>query len=103
MTPNFSEQERLNRARKRVKQLKGFYMHALVYLVVNTFILVVNNNYTSSGESFFQWENFSTAIFWGVGLLIHALTVYAPNFIMGKNWEARKIKQFMEQDAKNNQ
>ncbi|WP_373283068.1 2TM domain-containing protein [Mangrovimonas yunxiaonensis] len=37
MAPNFSEQERLNRARKRVKQLKGLYMHALVYLVVNTF------------------------------------------------------------------
>ncbi|WP_236625361.1 2TM domain-containing protein [Mangrovimonas yunxiaonensis] len=64
---------------------------------------MVNINYTSSGKSFFQWENFSTAMFWGVGLLIHALTVYAPNFIMGKNWEARKIKQFMEQDAKNNQ
>jgi hypothetical protein len=44
---------------------------------------------------------FSTAIFWGIGLMAHALSVFLPSMIIGKDWEERKIKQLMEKEKQN--
>lgn len=87
---------------ERVKRIKGFYTHALVYVVVNIMIIIVNIQNLQEGESYFQFKNFMTASFWGIGLLGHGFSVFAPNFIFGKGWEERKIKQFMEEEKKRN-
>ena len=50
-------------ALKRVKRIKGFYSHLLVYLVVNTMIIIVNIQHLDAGESIFSFKNFSTAFF----------------------------------------
>jgi hypothetical protein len=42
-----------------------------------------------------------TAFFWGIGLLAHGLSVFVPNWIMGQNWEDRKIKEFIEKEKAN--
>ncbi|WP_338731055.1 2TM domain-containing protein [Mangrovimonas cancribranchiae] len=102
MESNFNEQQRIDNARRRVKKLKGFYSHLVVYIVINALLLIINVIYVNPGESFFQWSNFSTMFFWGIGLLAHGLTVFMPKFIMGKDWEERKIKQFMEQEKHHN-
>ena len=97
---NNIEQERYERAAKRVKQIKGFFSHALVYTVINTIIIIFNVQNLQPGESFFQWQHFTTLIFWGIGLLAHGLTVFLPNFILGKDWEERKIQEIMNKDKK---
>ena len=89
-------------ALKRVKKIKGFYTHAIVYVFVNIMIVFLNVKNLDPGESYFQFKNFMTAFFWGIGLLAHGLSVFVPNWIMGQNWEERKIKEFMEKE-KNNQ
>ena len=38
---------------------------------------------------------------WGIGLLAHGLSVFVPNWIMGQNWEDRKIKEFIEKEKAN--
>jgi len=100
MESNFDKQKRLERAKKRVKKIKGFYSHALVYVVINLMIVVINVQNLGPGESYFQYENFFTLFFWGIGLAVHGLSVFLPNFILGKNWEERKIKAIMERDKK---
>ncbi|MBQ0769365.1 MAG: 2TM domain-containing protein [Bizionia sp.] len=95
------EQERYQRAAKRVKQMKGFYTHALVYTVINIMIVVINIQNLDPGESYFQWHNFTTLFFWGLGLLAHGLSVFVPTFIMGKDWEERKIREYMEKSKSN--
>ena len=100
MDSNFSELKRLERAKKRVKKIKGFYTHLLVYAVVNLIIVVININNLAPGESYFQYKNFFVLFFWGIGLAHHGLSVFLPNFILGKNWEERKIKEIMERDKK---
>lgn len=80
-------------AQKRVKQLKGFYIHATVYVLVNLFIIADN---VKKGMDLSDMNNYWTAIFWGVGLLGHGLSVFLPTFILGKNWEEKKIKELME-------
>ena len=93
-----SDQIRYEVAVKRVKKLKGFYTHALVYGVINIMIVIINIQNLEPGESYFQFRNFMTAFFWGIGLLAHAMVIFIPYFILGKDWEERKIKELMEKD-----
>lgn len=88
--------EDYERAKKHVKEIKGFYTHLIVYLVVNVLILI--NDFR-----FADWDNinfwmFSTAFFWGIGLLFHAYGVFGKHLIFNKEWEERKIREFMEKD-----
>lgn len=85
---------KLELAQKKVKKIKGFYIHALVYVIVNLFIIVSNS--ISSAKGFEDKDGYMTAIFWGIGLLAHALSVFGEDIILGKNWEERKIKEIME-------
>lgn len=85
-------------AQKRVRKVKGFYRHAIIYLVVNIFILVVNFSSLKEGESFFHWNNLSTAFFWGIGLMAHGISAFLPNIIFSKEWEERKIKELIEKE-----
>lgn len=41
-------------------------------------------------------------LLWGIGLAIHGFAVFVLPKIIGNDWEDRKIRQFMEEDEKNN-
>ena len=101
MENNTLNQIRYEEAAKKVKKLKGFYTHAIVYLVINSMIIILNIQNLNEGESYFQLKNFFTAFFWGLGLLAHAIATFVPYFSLGKDWEERKIKEFMEKEKAN--
>jgi uncharacterized integral membrane protein len=94
-------QIKYEQALQRVKKIKGFYTHLVVYLVINLMLVIVNVQNLDQGESYFQFKNFQTAFFWGIGILAHGLSVFLPNMILGNNWEERKIKELMEKDKMN--
>ena len=87
-------------AKKRVKQVKGFYIHALVFVLVNAFIIMMKviNGQHVAGEPQIKISQFLTIIIWGVGLVAHGLSVFLPNFFLGKNWEEKKIREIMEKN-----
>mgnify|MGYP003451581079 CR=1 FL=1 len=59
---NFNENNiKYLEAQNRVKKLKGFYIHAIVYVLVNLFILAQN---VESGESLAHLNNYWNAICW---------------------------------------
>lgn len=87
--------DKLGRAKKRVDELKGFYIHLTVYVVINAFILV---NIALQSINFWQWGHFFTLFFWGIGLLVHAAVAFQFNPLFGKNWEERQIKKYMDKD-----
>lgn len=96
---NISSDERYDLAFKRVKRIKGFYVHFLVYVLVNAFIISRNFfGHRSENEIFWSWGTFSTAIFWGIGLLAHGLSVFGRDLFFGDNWEEKKIKELIEKD-----
>ncbi|MBN8567443.1 MAG: 2TM domain-containing protein [Flavobacteriales bacterium] len=97
---NAQEEIKYQEALKRVKKIKGFYSHLLVYIVVNIMIIVVNIQNLSPGESYFQYKNFFTAFFWGIGLVAHGFSVFVLQWFLGSNWEERKIRELMEKDKK---
>lgn len=95
--------DKLLRAKKQVDELKGFYIHLLVYILVNIFITTVTvvarvNGGESFVDAFFSFASFSTAIFWGIGLGFHAAKVYNFSPLFSKDWEERQIKKYIEKD-----
>lgn len=93
METDNNDEIRYLQAKKRVKEIKSLYIHAVVYLLVNLFIVAQN---VRGGALITDRDNYWTAIFWGIGLLAHAISVLIPNFILGKNWEERKTRELME-------
>ncbi|MCW1953361.1 MAG: 2TM domain-containing protein [Flavobacteriia bacterium] len=90
-------------AKKRVKQLKGFYVHLLVYIVINGFfsLNVIIRQYFDGdtlGETLENFSFFSLWFFWGIGLFFHGMCVFKVNFLFSKDWEKRKIERIMEKD-----
>lgn len=88
------DQTKHERAVTRVRQLKGFYRHLAIYVLLNTF-LAIANVVTSPSQIWFYWP----LLGWGVGLLAHAASVFARGIFWGKDWEDRKIKELMDKDT----
>ena len=96
---NLNRDERYEIAAKRVKRIKGFYVHLLVYILVNIFIIAGNfMNNSNNDPLFWSWQTFSTALFWGIGLVAHGLSVFGKNLFFSSNWEEKKIQELMDKD-----
>lgn len=91
------EKLRFIKAQKRVQQIKEFYSHLLVYMIIIPILIIINLKYTPN----YHWFWFSM-IGWGVGLALHALQIFEGyKLFLGKDWEENKIKELMNQDYKN--
>lgn len=87
-------------AQKKVKQIKGFYVHLTVFIFINAGIFILNTQDTGFIDGLSELSNYSTLFFWGIGLVAHWASVFGPNIIFGKSWEEKKIKELMDQDKK---
>ncbi|TAI49224.1 2TM domain-containing protein [Flagellimonas allohymeniacidonis] len=85
---NISEQ-RYKKAKERVNNIKSFYNHFAVYCIIIPALAYLNFRTTS-----FAWVLFP-AIGWGFGLLGHWMDAFGKNPFFGKEWEQRKIHEFM--------
>lgn len=81
---------------RKVKRLKGFYTHLLIYILVNLFLILVNLNDIRDQNTFWSWEIWATPVFWGIGLIAHGAGVFCPGYFLGKDWEDRKIKELTD-------
>jgi hypothetical protein len=79
-----------------VEALKGFYIHAAVFVLVNIGLFVINLLVVYRGND--PWWFYWPLIGWGIGLGIHALNVFGFGGRMGRNWEERKTREFMDKD-----
>lgn len=81
------QHEKLARAKVRVEEITGFYVHLVVYAVVNGALFYLNA--TTDPEWWVQWP----ILGWGIGLVAHGLTVFGrvPNAV--RQWHLRKIHQ----------
>ncbi|OEK07558.1 histidine kinase [Flavivirga aquatica] len=81
------------RARNHVDELKGFYYSLVSYIFVMPFLIFIN--YKTSWN--FQWFWFPM-FGWGIGIVIQAFRVFVNNGAFGRNWEKRKMEEFMQQE-----
>ena len=87
------EFERYQRAQKQVEEIKAFYGHLFAFVLANGFMAYINFRY-SPEYLWFLWSFFS----WGIGLVFHGLKAFNYTPFLGKDWEQRKLKEFMEQE-----
>jgi hypothetical protein len=97
---NSAEQQKFERAKRRIRSISGFYKHLAAYILVNIILIAMKYARLEPGEEFFQFSTFSTAFFWGIGLAFHALGVFGNNVLFGTAWEEKKIQQLMEKEKK---
>lgn len=95
----------LERAKKRVKELKGYYRHVVVFILVNGFLLVLRlgmlNGMLPDGfptESYFYDWIFGNLAIWGLILFVHTILVFRHKFTLFKNWEERQIQKYMQEE-----
>ena len=106
MESNFLQEQKYIKARKRVKEIKGFYIHLTVYILVNIFISGViifgltRDEDNSIADAISNFGVYSTWIFWGIGMFFHWLGVFGFRSLgFGKDWEEKKIKEMMDEDT----
>ena len=88
--------EKYEKAKKRVEELRKFYGNLVTYAVINV-ILIIINLVTSPGSLWFYW----VTIFWGIAILLHASRVFIfKGRFLGEQWEEKKIKEIMEKEGK---
>ncbi|WP_177735533.1 2TM domain-containing protein [Flavobacterium inviolabile] len=93
MERNYNEEERYRLAKKRVEEIKGFYGNLTAYIAVNL-ALVAMNLLTSPEHLWF----FYPMLGWGVGVAIHGMKVFNYMPFLGKDWEERKMQEFIEKE-----
>jgi hypothetical protein len=86
--------KKYDRAKKKVEELKGFYVHFAIYLIMVPVFIYLNVKSTG-----FPWAIFPI-VGWGAGVSGHAMEVFNYNPFLGKNWEERKIRELMDKDNK---
>ncbi len=99
MKTNYHEDYRYKEAKKRINDIKGFYVHLVVYIFVNTAIIVVNTQLFKVGFEKVTLSAFTTAFLWGIGLFAHWAGVFGSGLVFGKKWEERKINELMKKNA----
>lgn len=100
MERNYHEEELYKVAKKRIKEIKGFYIHLMAYILVNGFILFVNKKIVHDNFINFEIQDLSLMFFWGIGLFAHWAGVFGTHFLLGKKWEERKINELMDKERK---
>ena len=86
MKDRMSEEQIYEEAKKRVEEKKGFRIHVIVYLCVNTMLALIWW-FTGAG---FPWFVFPLGG-WGIGVLFHGLGVYV--------FSRRSDRQAIEREA----
>ena len=97
---NYNERK-YKQAKKKVKEEKDCYTHLTVYIVINLALIIINLGVFQSGFSDInipKWPMFTTPFFWGIGLFFHWISVFKNKFAFLKNWESRKVKEYMERE-----
>lgn len=115
------QSENFLKAQKRVNDMKKFYRHLRIYIIINGLLLLIKLNLFDWFKDDYEWMQnpefsdwailniFGTPIIWGLGLLIHALYVFKfeskswkelkPGFLA--KWEKKQLNKFLWEEDKN--
>jgi hypothetical protein len=87
------EKDIYKKAKKRVKQKKGFFTHFGTYIAVGIFFLLMNI-FTWEGEIWFVFPMLP----WGAGLLIHYFSVFGlpGSKVLSREWEEKELDKEIE-------
>ena len=92
-------------AKKRVAEIKGFFRHLKIFIIVNAFLFGLHKGWLlplipewfPKEAYYFDWVNLNILV-WGLILAVHGLTLYRHKLTFLKKWEERQIKKYMNEE-----
>ncbi len=94
MTDQTSISKEEERAIIYVRDIKGFYTHLIIYVIVVSGLFTLN--FIKSSNHFWAiWPAFG----WGIGVMFHGLNVYEFFNLFGANWEKRQVKKRLHRNS----
>lgn len=90
----FNKDDKYYRAKEKVREIKKFYMSLLSFVIFISFLGILNYYTNEWRYPWFLWAAFG----WGIGLFFQAAKAFNWINWFSKDWEARKIKEFMDND-----
>lgn len=82
------------KAKEKVEKIKKFYNNLLSYIIVIAFLAGLNYYTNRWHYPWFLW----VVLGWGIGIVFEALKVFGYNPFFNREWEEKKLKEFMEKD-----
>jgi|SRR5690606_14478288 len=82
------------KAKQRVAEIKKFYSSVMFYCLFIASLAGLNYYLNQWRNPWFLWAAFG----WGIGIMFHAMKVFRFTPFFGKEWEERKMRQFMEEE-----
>lgn len=97
MENNYIEEQEYIKAKKKVKEIKDFYMHLVVMIFALPIVITVNLMFVPKFHFF--WLAAFGMLF---SVAAHWLQVFGFSKLgLGNDWEEQKIKQIMKENGKN--
>lgn len=96
MKNDFRKPLRLKQAYKNIERLKSFYVHMAAYCTVNTILVIVWIFDTFFKQIFWETTFLVTAGLAGLALVAHAVFLFAPKYLLPKDWEEQKFEKLMD-------
>ena len=86
------EDPALERARKHVEDVRDFFYHLMVYVFVNTLLIVIDRR-SGPNDGFLglDWA-FWVILGWGLGLAGHAISVFFGEYRAQKLYEQERSR-----------
>ncbi|MAN58390.1 MAG: histidine kinase [Flavobacteriaceae bacterium] len=94
MKPEHENSNRYLRAKERVEHIKKFYTSVMMYVIFIGFLAALNYYTNQWSYMWFLWAAFG----WGVGLFFQAAKAFDWNPFLGRSWEERKMREFLEKE-----
>lgn len=91
MENQVEDKERFLKAKKKVNDLKGLYVHIIIAIILIPAFIGIN--YLIDGFTGFVWFWFPIG-----GILISLILHFVSVFKIGSDWEDRKINELMDKD-----
>jgi hypothetical protein len=88
-----NQEIQLKKAQERVAEMKGFYVHLMIFIVTTLISLIIG--YILSYQLFMVF--LVSMLGWAIGVGVHGINVFGINIFLGKDWEERKLKEIMDQ------
>ena len=94
-----SDQFKLNQAKEHVEKIKKFYEHLASYVIVILGLTALNYYQNQLKDPWVLWVAFG----WGIGVAANAIKVFGFGSFFKKDWEQRKIREYMEREENKSQ
>lgn len=90
MTEPLTEQQLMERARRRVSDIVAFAVHVIVYVAVNAGIWLIDIA-EGGGVDWAYW----TTIPWGVGVAVHGIVLVLELRVFSEDWRDRQVQNYV--------